>query len=742
MAGGRIGRWTDLAYCRLLVGGARVDVHSESGGRSLATGNGSGPIGEATAVLAASVSGVGLAIALAALIFTGPLADGLSRATTNFVLASAIVTLVVGVQGGFKPTIAVLQDGPAIVVVTLAASVAGSAAPNPTLDVFVLIAIATLLSGLAMVAIGYVGAGDVVRFLPTTVISGFIAGTGWLLAKGGFDVMLDTTLGLDDLSGLLEPEAIKFWLPGAALGVLIQVLGLSRRVHDTALSAAVIAAVVLFFGIVFAFSSIEAVQDANWLIGPFPDGTIPSPLTPAELGDADWDEVLRRPGGVFAAVAVALVAVLLNLSGLESLTGDRLDTRRELKSAGIANILIAPLGSVAGFHALGDTALAHQMGARTKAVPVGIAAACAGVALFGSQLIGLTPRLIAGGLLVAVGLALLISWIESMRATSSRVERVLGVAIPVSIGAVGILEGITFGVVAACLIFVARYSRIDPVEHEATAIDMPSRVVRSATETEVLSQTADRIVVFQLTGYQFFGSFASVADRVRARTEAADPPVSSVVLDFRHVTGIDSSAFALLGRLASDLANLDAQLLLSDLDADLAGNITDTTTVLTERLDFAIERAENALLAAQANGAPTPAVPFPSLSSELIAQLTRRCLVPGEALIEQGSDDAAMFLILSGTLVVVKKQSDGSQHRLRRIGSGAVVGEHALLLNEPRTAGITAESAVEVLEVTAADYERLRRKEPTLALELQDHLLHELANRSVSLSEHLSQALR
>ena len=723
-----------------MEGSADLADNHASGKQPPTSSSESGLLAEATAALATSISGVGLAIALATLIFTGPIQHGLSRATTNFVLASAIVTLIVGLRGGFRPTIAVLQDGPTVVLVTLAAGVAGSSAQNPALDTFVLIAIATLLTGVAMLIIGYVGAGDVVRFLPTTVISGFIAGTGWLLAKGGFDVMLNTTLGLSDISTLVRPEVAKYWVPGAVLGILIQVLGAFRRVPSSALSLAVLAALTVFFGAVFAFSSIDSAQDANWFIGPFPEGAGASPLSPSEFADVDWDEVARQPGGVLAAIAVAIVAVLLNLSGLQSLTGERLDTKRELKWAGIANVVVSPFGAVAGFHALGDTALARQMGAKTKAVPVTVAVVSAGAALFGSQLIGMTPRIIAGGLLIAVGLSLLISWIESMRVTSSKAERVLGISIPVSIAAVGILEGITFGLVAACLIFVVRYSRIDPVRLQATALDLPSRVVRPAAEADVLAQTADRIMIIQLTGYQFFGSFTTVAERVRNNAELAEPPLSSVILDFRHVTGVDSSAFVLLEQLASDLVGLDVLLLLSDLNPELTANIVGETPLLMDGLDFAIEHAENVALMA---AAPDLSVaPFASLSANLLARLPRRSISAGETLIEQGATSAVMFFILAGDLIVIRRDDDGSLHRLRRVGSGTIVGEHALLSGAPRSAGIVAESDGEVLEVTSADYERLRDEEPALALELQDHLLNELARRSVSLSEHLARALR
>jgi len=430
-------------------------------------------------------------------------------------------------------------------------------------------------------------------------------------------------------------------VPGVALGVLIQILGSLRGVPAGALSAAVLGAAAVFFAVVVRVSSITAAEDANWFIGPFPEGTSPKPLTPSELGAVDWAGLFGRPGGIAAVVAVSLVAVLLNLSGLEALTRDRLDTKRELGSAGVANILIAPFASVPGFHALGDTTLARQMGARSTAVPIGIAGLSLVAAFFGSALVGLTPRVIAGGLLIAVGLALLVNWAQSMRFTASRVERVLSSLIVLSIAAVGILEGITFGLVAACLIFVVRYSRIDPVKLETTAGEVPSRVVRTTRDREILDATADTVVVYQLSGYQFFGSFASVVERIRTRAEAATPPLRSVIIDFRHVSGIDSSTFTLLDQIARDLSDLDVQLIISDLAPSLEANLHTPAAITVEALDFALELAENLLLTSPTSEAVAPTQALASLSADLAEPPTRPSIPAATTSIQPGSARAA-----------------------------------------------------------------------------------------------------
>ena len=709
-------------------------------------------IAELIAALAMSISGIGMAIAVAALIFAGPLEAGLPRATTNYILATAIVTGLIGWRSRLIPAVAVIQDGPAVVLIAVAAAVAKRSSDSATadsttadsapLDVLVLIVCITAVTALAMTVIGYFDLAGIVRFLPTTVIGGFIAGTGWLLVKGGFDVMVGSSLGRDDIAGLFEPQVLQFWLPGLALGVGMQVLGSRPGVSPIAISALVPAAGVTFFGVVVASSSISVVEDANWLIGPFPPGSGVQLITPSELQLVNWSNIIASPGSVLAVVVVSLMALLLNLSGLEVLTGSRLDMRGELRTTGLTNLLIAPLGAPPGFHALGDTALARQMGARTRFVPLATAAVCVLTAMVGSGLLGYTPRFIAGGLLVAVGIGLLLNWGSSMLGTPSRVERLLSTVILVLIATVGILEGITVGLVVACLIFVLRYSRVDPIRLEARGYETPSRVTRTAAHRQLLSAN-DSVVIFQLTGYLFFGSFTTVANRVRLLLEESDAAVDFLVLDFRHVTGIDTSAFALLDQLAGATADADTSLLISGLAPSLRSAVEGPNRTLFEELDDALEFAEERVLERELGQVSVDhADPFGGLSSELRAEFTKRTIKAGEILIRQGEPGKTIFLLIAGSLIVTRIDPDGSRHRLRRISCGALVGELSVLTDGERSAEITADTCAELLEFAKADYERLRREQPTLALEFQDLVLRELVARSASLSQYLSMALR
>ena len=54
----------------------------------------------------------------------------------------------------------------------------------------------TLLTGITFLVLGTFRLGNLVRFVPYPVVGGFLAGTGWLLLKGGIGVASSIELHL------------------------------------------------------------------------------------------------------------------------------------------------------------------------------------------------------------------------------------------------------------------------------------------------------------------------------------------------------------------------------------------------------------------------------------------------------------------------------------------------------------------------------------------------------------------
>lgn len=87
--------------------------------------------------------------------------------------------------------------------------------------------------------------------------------------------------------------------------------------------------------------------------------------------------------------------------------------------------------------------------------------------------------------------------------------------------------------------------------------------------------------------------------------------------------------------------------------------------------------------------------------ASLAGMLRPHLAVPGERIMATGERGDTMYFISSGALEV----AFGGQKI--RLGSGAFVGEMALLFDRPRTADVTALAYCQLLELTRRDFERL-----------------------------------
>ena len=116
----------------------------------------------------------------------------------------------------------------------------------------------------------------------------------------------------------------------------------------------------------------------------------------------------------------------------------------------------------------------------------------------------------------------------------------------------------------------------------------------------------------------------------------------------------------------------------------------------------------------------------PSTIAELVQRLERVHVEAGEVVVRQGDAGDRLFLVASGRLRVFVEDDDGPRV-LRELGSGAALGELALLTGEPRSASVVAVRDSELLELTADAFESLLERDAgfataiarALALQLQ-----------------------
>jgi sulfate permease, SulP family len=681
------------------------------------------------------------AVSFAALVFAGYLefyflADGVGL----YLGAAALTLAFIAWRAGSRGVVGGLQGTGAALLAIVSMSAVTHAGGNPQeifLSAIAAAMVVTVLCGVAFLFLGIRRRGDLIRFVPYPVVGGFLAGIGWLLLKGGIYVASEILPSSSPMSDLVEASALQRWLPALAFGA---VLLISVRVVKRPLVIPAVIAIGLglfVIGMVATGSSIEDVRDGGWLLGPFDTARLWQPWSLRALGGADWLSVLESWTGIVTAVFVATIAILFNISGTEIVLDRDLDTNRELRDAGVLNVVSGALGGIPGYHALSLTALAERM--RVDARAAGLVAALVPLAavVFGASVVGLIPRMIVGGVLVFLGLAFMVEWVWDKRRLLPPIEYGVVLVILAAIIAWGFLPGVVIGLVLAVVLFAVSYGRIELVREVAFGETYRSNVDRPADERAELRTLGDRVQILRVSGFVFFGSTNRLLERIRTRAQATPPRF--LVIDLRRVTGVDSSAVVSFVKVIRLAEASGFEVVFTAASDPVRNQLARGGVVASEGivrfepdLDRGLQRCEDALLSAPGLAAALeehPAGGPDGLPPGLAAHLERVSLPAGEVLLHQDDPPGDVYVLESGRLGVETVTPEGTRIRLRTLRPGVVVGEVTLYTGVPRTANVVAEAPSVVLRISRGVIERLEAEEPELAAALHRWLATTLAER-------------
>ena len=693
----------------------------------------------ATGLIIGAVEAV-VVISFAAFVFAGRIVGRVADGIGLYLAAAALTLAILAWRAGPRGVVGSMQEPTAAVLAIVASYVSLSTFGSPDRAFLTAIAatlVVTVLCGLVFWTLGTFRLGNLVRFVPYPVVGGFLAGTGWLLLKGGIYVASGVQPALGAVGDLIREDEPTRWVPAFAFGVaMLLAVRLLRRpmVIPAALGIGLVAFVIVML---VTGSSVEDAKAGGWLLGPMGEGPLWEPWTLRALGDADWLAVLKEALPILTAVFVAAIAILFNISGTELVLHRDLDTNRELRDAGVLNVVSGALGGIPSYHALSLTSLAQRMSVDARVAGLVAAAVPLAAVVFGAAVIELIPRMIVGGVLVFLGLAFIVEWAWDKRRTLPTVEYVVVLVILAGIVARGFLPGVVLGLVLAVVLFAISYGRIELVREVAFGQTYHSNVDRPPAERAALRTMGERVQILRVNGFVFFGSASSLLDRIGRRAGSGE--LRFLLVDLHRASGLDASAvvaFAKVVRLAQaggfELVFAGAS---DPVRRQLSrGGVTEAPGVVAFEpdLDRGLQRAEDLLLAGAEPGQPAgdgPGDALASLPPALRAHLERVSLAPGTALIRQDEAPEDLFVLESGRLRVEMQTPEGRRMRLRTVLPGVVVGELALYTGEARTADVVAETPAVVLRLSREQIEAIGATDPELAAALHRWLAATLAER-------------
>ncbi len=320
--------------------------------------------GNALAGSVASLVTIAYCVSFSALLFQGELKSGLALGLWGLLVGSAIAGIYISLTTSLPPVEAA-PDNPAVAVLSvLAATVsapilaAGGGAERAVTHVLIAFSLATLVTGAVLYLLGAFRLAQSVRFVPYPVIGGFLAASGWFLITGGVEVVTGRDLTLDTLGDVLAADAWPKLLLGATFAV--GVYALKQRLGSYVLPLAFFGGALLLDLLLWRNGLMRS--DSGWYIA---GAAHPVPWVPARevyAGGIEWSVLLQASAEIAAVAGVTVLALLLDVTGLEVARGRTADLDHEFRTNGVANAIAAPLGGLMGNLSMNGSRLLDETG--------------------------------------------------------------------------------------------------------------------------------------------------------------------------------------------------------------------------------------------------------------------------------------------------------------------------------------------------------------------------------------------
>jgi len=431
------------------------------------------------------------------------------------------------------------------------------------------VAVVGLLAGLLLVAMGLVGAGRYVRFIPLPVIEGFTLGIAALIALQQVPAALGTTSAHEHvvvsavgavLDWFVAPDLAALALSaGVALVIL---LGSRLRPAVPVALLAVVAATVV-------------TRLADLPVATI--GALPSRLFSLGVPSVSWSELRVLVVPAAAVAALAALESLLSATVADAMSvSTRHDPDRELFGQGLANLASPLLGGIPATAAIARTAVNVRSGARSRLAAVVHSVVLLVVVLALAPVVGWIPLAALAGVLIATAVRMV--EVSSLRALV-RVSRSDAFVLALTFLATVVLDlatAVVLGIVTAGALALRQLANTTALREESLAdVDVPRTLDdqddqddqedqedRDDHGVEERALLDERIVAYRLEGPLFFGGAHSALLEL---TEVSDVRVA--ILRMSHVTTLDATGAAVLADTVRSLESRGVTVLLSGVPA-------------------------------------------------------------------------------------------------------------------------------------------------------------------------------
>ncbi len=449
--------------------------------------------------------------------------------------------------------------------------------------------VATILSGLILILLGFLKLGDIVKFIPYPIVVGFTSGIAIIL----FSSQAQDLFGFPESVSLPAPF-FERWstvfsnisqVNIASFVIVILTIIVSRlsskfvrKVPGSLIAITITTLIVFIFGDQMGLFSIETIGDRFTI-----KGAIPAPRFPLY----SWAGIGELLPSAFTIAALGAIESLLSTTVADGITGDRNNSNMELVGQGVANVVSPLFGGITVSGAIARTMTNVTNGGRTPVASIIHALLLLAVLFFLMPLVGYIPLAALAGVLVIVAYNMC-EW-RTFRSIirSKSLDAVVMVVTFVLTVLVDLTIAIEVGLLFAALLFMRRVMA-------TSSVSLAKESVQTSKGEEL--NIPDGVEVYEIDGPFFFG-IANKLDAVMMLASSKRPKIR--IIRMRRVPFVDATGLNNLELLIKKSKREGVEVLLSGVNSDVRESLESHAFIssnikaenICESISIAIERS-------------------------------------------------------------------------------------------------------------------------------------------------------
>jgi sulfate permease, SulP family len=416
--------------------------------------------------------------------------------------------------------------------------------------------LSTMMAGVLLFAMGALRLGQLIRFIPISIVIGFTNGIAVVIALSQLKDFLGLSIPKMPANFFSQVAAIgshlstvNFHALGLGLVSLALIVAWPKSYRPTAsrwlgwLSKLPGTIIVLALGVGAVALAGLPVETIGSRFGGIPQG-----LPAFAFPDIRWETAQNLVGPTLSIALLCAIESLLCARMADGLIGDRHEPNQELMAQGIANFVTPLFGGIAATGTLARTVTNVRSGGRTPVAGIVHALVLLAIVMLFAPLAADIPLATLAAILMFVAWSMG-DWRAFARLGQYAITyRTVLLATFLLTVIFDLTVAVEVGLVLASLFFIFRVSsltRIEPIRLPADVAVLPD---------------GRRVRAYRLFGSLFFGS----VNKLEAVTDPAEPLPDVLVLEMHRLINLDTTAMEELESVRRQLRKRGGRMIIAE----------------------------------------------------------------------------------------------------------------------------------------------------------------------------------